>query len=212
MKIERFACGPLDANCYIIFQEGSATCAVIDPADADAVLSRLQSHGLSCTHILLTHGHFDHILGVSKLRAVTGAQVCIHEADAFMLQNENASLAAMVNAHIGPCHADLLLKDGDLIEAGGLSFRVIHTPGHSPGGVCYWVEDVLFSGDTLFYRSVGRADFPGADPQLLIESVMNKLFSLPGDAVVYPGHMRKTTLEYERENNPYCRRERGHQW
>ena len=212
MRVMNIPCGPLNVNCYIVWEEGAKTCALVDPAGAEPVLQRLQELGLTCTHILLTHGHFDHTGGVAQIKRQTGAMVCIHEDDAFMLENETASLAAMLNMHVELTKADLLLKDGDTIEAGGLIFHVIHSPGHSPGGVCYLVEDIIFTGDTLFHLSVGRTDFPGSDTEALYRSILTALFPLPGDYKLYPGHLGESTLDFERENNPCVRQYRGLKW
>jgi len=212
MQIDTIVCGPLDVNCYIVRAEESGTCAVIDPAAAKPVLARLDELQLRCTHILLTHGHFDHIGGVAGIKQATGAEILIHEDDAHMLTNETASLAALAAAHVEPAKADRQLRDGDIIEAGGLKFTAIHTPGHTRGGICYHAGDTIFSGDTLFRMSVGRWDLPGADPEALYRSIGEVLFGLPGDAVIYPGHMASTTLETERARNPFIRHYKGQLW
>lgn len=138
-------------------------CAVVDPGDGEAVLERLQREGLACGLILLTHGHFDHIWGVQALSAATGAPVAIHEDDADKLQSSRKSLALMIGRPLPKAQASRLLHDGDTLRCGALSFRVLHTPGHSEGGVCYVLEreGVIFCGDTLFFEGVGRHGFPG---------------------------------------------------
>ena len=136
MQIIAIPCGPVMANSYIVRREGSPTCAVIDPADAKLIFDRLQKEGLTCTHILLTHGHFDHVWGAADLRERTGAQVYIHQADADMAAGKASYLSAM-SYSLKPCTADVLVREGDRIEAGGLTFRVLETPGHTKGGVCY---------------------------------------------------------------------------
>ena len=154
MQIIAIPCGPVMANSYIVRREGSPTCAVIDPADAKLIFDRLQKEGLTCTHILLTHGHFDHVWGAADLRERTGAQVYIHQADADMAAGKASYLSAM-SYGLKPCTADVLVREGDRIEAGGLTFRVLETPGHTKGGVCYAVdeEQIVFTGDTLFCES-----------------------------------------------------------
>jgi glyoxylase-like metal-dependent hydrolase (beta-lactamase superfamily II) len=210
----RLLTGPLDVNTYIVHRENSTDCAVIDPADAAAVKRFLDDRNLNCTHILITHGHFDHIMGVSGLKTDLGAEVIIHSADAAALYDDNVSLACAMGIKLDGCRADILTEDGTEITAAGLRFRVIHTPGHSKGSVCYQVksERTLFSGDTLFRLSAGRSDLPGADPSLLYDSIVQKIFTLEGDYTVYPGHMEQTTLEFERKRNPFIKHWKQNEW
>ncbi len=210
MEIIAIPCGPVMANSYIVRREGSPTCAVIDPADAELIYGRLQKEGLVCTHILLTHGHFDHVWGVADLKEKTGAPVYIHEADADMAAGKASYLSAMSFA-LKPCTADVFVHDGDTIEAAGLIFRIIETPGHTKGGVCYAVdsEKVVFTGDTLFCESVGRTDL-GGDIQELMDSLFHKLYTLDG-YTVYPGHEESTTIEHEKQFNP-LNAYRDHPW
>lgn len=214
MNIDTIVCGPLQVNSYVLYQEGGDTAIVIDAAETQPIYAHLQQKGLSCSHILLTHGHFDHIFGVADLQKLTGAKICIHELDADMLFDDEKSLAILEALHVSPCHADMLLKDDDTVIAAGMSIRVLHTPGHTPGGVCYIFENerVIFTGDTIFRLGAGRADFPGADEIALYRSIVNKLFELPGDYTLYPGHMRNTTLAFERERNTFIRHYRGQGW
>ncbi len=205
MKLIPLVTGMLAVNTYIVAAGDSDTCAVIDPGDAAPVLDALAENGLACTHILLTHGHFDHIGGVKKLREKTCAMVCIHSADAEMLSSNRKNLSVLTGDLLEPFEADRLLTDGDTIEAGGLRLAVLHTPGHSPGGVCYVVDggNVIFCGDTVFFEGAGRTDFPGASQSGLYRSIADRLFALPlDDAVLYPGHDEPTTLRHERAHNP----------
>ena len=210
MRILALPCGPVMANSYIVCKEGSDTCAVIDPADAKLIYDRLQQKGLSCTHILLTHGHFDHVWGAADLREKTGAKVYIHEADAAMAGGKASYFSAMSFA-LKPCTTDLFVREGDRIEAGGLTFRVLETPGHIKGGVCYAVdeEQVIFTGDTLFCESVGRTDL-GGNIRELMDSLFHKLYALDG-YTVYPGHEESTTIEHEKQFNP-MNAYRDHPW
>ena len=210
MQIIAIPCGPVMANSYIVRREGSPTCAVIDPADAKLIFDRLQKEGLTCTHILLTHGHFDHVWGAADLRERTGAQVYIHQADADMAAGKASYLSAM-SYGLKPCAADVLVREGDRIEAGGLTFRVLETPGHTKGGVCYIVdsEQTVFTGDTLFCESVGRTDL-GGNMRELMDSLFHKLYALDG-YTVYPGHEESTTIEHEKQFNP-MNAYRDHPW
>lgn len=196
--------GPISTNTYIIYQKRGNECAAIDPSDFNMVASFIDENKLTLTDILITHGHFDHIMSVADLKEKYGAKVSIHELDAASLQSERENLAIMTPYDVKPCKADVLLKDGDEIDAAGFILKVIHTPGHSKGGCCYVCEDekFIFSGDTLFYLSVGRTDFPGCSARALFESINNKLFALEGDYRVYPGHDMATNLDFERKNNP----------
>ena len=199
--------GPLEVNTYIMHGARAGACFLVDPAEAAPVRQAMEEYGLKPTHILLTHGHFDHILAVAELQKEYGAKVCIHEQEANALSDPRVNLAMVASMHVPPCKADVLLKDGECFDAAGFGVKVIHTPGHSPGSACYVLEreNIIFSGDTLFRLSVGRTDFPGGSAQTLFDSISDKLFTLPGDYTVYPGHMRKTTLEFERQHNPVMR-------
>ena len=210
MRILTLPCGPVMANSYIVSGEGSPTCAVIDPADASLIYDQLQKDGLTCTHILLTHGHFDHVWGAADLKERTGAKVYLHEADEAMAAGRPAYFSAMSHG-LKPCAADVFVHEEDRIEAGGLLFRVIETPGHTRGGVSYAVDEekAVFTGDTLFCESVGRTDL-GGDIKELMDSLFEKLYALDG-YTVYPGHEESTTIEHEKRYNP-MNAYRDHPW
>lgn len=214
MRLEQLVLGPLDVNTYIIGANDSSEVAVIDPGAAEPVIAYLNKHALRCTHILITHGHFDHTGGVAALRDATSAMLCIHADDAEMLKSNRASLAYFADAPQKLCEADVLLRDGDQLEAAGLHVETIHTPGHSPGGLCYVLrgERKIFCGDTLFYESAGRTDFPGCSQRTLYHSIVDKLYTLEGDYDVYCGHDRQTTLDHERANNPLTVYGKRFQW
>ena len=178
--------GALGTNCYLI--DDGTTCAVIDPGDeAPRILEAIESRGLTCGALLLTHGHFDHTGALAQLKAATGAPLTMHEGD----------------AGSSPVPPDVLCRDGDTLAVGSMTITVIETPGHTPGCVCYLVDGTLFSGDTLFRDSVGRTDLAGGSYPVLRGSLI-KLRDLPYDDLrVLPGHMEETTLRYERANNPF---------
>lgn len=207
MLFRQIVNGSLGENAYLIAADGQKTCAVVDPGEAEPVLAALKREGLSCEAILLTHGHFDHIGGVKQLKDETGAKIYIHEADAGMLTSNRMSLAVLIGSMIPSAEPDVLLQGGETLSIAGLNIRVIHTPGHTKGGVCFAVEGegVLLTGDTLFHTDAGRTDFPGGSAKDLYHSIVNGLYTLEGDYTVYPGHEESTTLNEERLNNTFTR-------
>ena len=195
IQIHTLTLGLYQTNCYIVHKEGSKSCVVIDPGyDANTILGRAALLGLQIEAILLTHGHFDHVGAVAALAADTDCLVYLKE--------EELSLPAAMTA--GPLFYTNLYESTGALSVAGMEFRVLHTPGHTPGSVCLMVEDTIFSGDTLFAGSMGRCDFPGSNIFDMRKS-MKKLRDLPGDYRVFPGHAEDTTLEFERKTNPYLR-------
>lgn len=208
MIVRPMPVGPLQANCFIVGCEETRKTAIVDPGgDADRLLSVLEKENLELTVIVNTHGHFDHVGGNKAVKAATGAELMIHSADAPMLALVTQAAAAWGMQTEESPSPDRLLEDGDLITVGNLQFKVIHTPGHSPGGICLHEENEqsLFVGDTLFAGSIGRADLPGGDYDTLIRSIQTRLFVLPDETAVYNGHMEVTTIGQEKRYNPFCK-------
>ena len=203
LHIKTLILGQYQVNCYIVHAEGDCRCVVIDPGyDPERILAYLQKEGLSLRGILLTHGHFDHVGAVHELVEKTGCQLWLCHPDCTMPHTPQFP-------QLLPLEEDKLpnasfYEDGDTVQLAGLTFRVLHTPGHSQGSVCLEVEDVIFTGDTLFAGTCGRTDLPGSDPRAILRS-LSRLRNLPYDRTVYPGHGYPTTLDNQRRLNPYLR-------
>lgn len=205
MKIHTLNLGELRSNCYVV-ETAPGRCIIVDlGGDADYLMNFLKLNKLKLTKILLTHGHFDHIGGVEEVRRLTRAEVFIHLNDSEMLTSEKFSLASGMSYNpFIPVTLWTAVEEDAIIQDGDLSFKVIHTPGHSGGSVCYICEDVIFSGDTLFNRSIGRTDFLGSNP-IDMKKSLKKLSLFEGDYKVLPGHNMPTTLDFERKMNPYMK-------
>jgi glyoxylase-like metal-dependent hydrolase (beta-lactamase superfamily II) len=204
MIVTSLPTGPLEVNCYLVGCEKTGKAAVIDPGgNVNSILELLRQHDLTLAMVINTHGHFDHIGANRSLLEKTGCELLIHQDDAPLLQRaaEHAALFGLSTSR-SP-EPTRLLKDGDTIQLGDLTFTVIHTPGHSPGGICLHVDDCLFVGDTLFCGSIGRTDLPGGNHQQLINNIKNKLLGLADDTKVYPGHGPATTIGHEKHHNPF---------
>ncbi len=195
VKIDTLCLGSYATNCYIVRATDSSQCVVIDPGySPEQILKFLQKNNLSLQAILLTHGHFDHVGAVRSLAADTDCAVYLHK--------QELSLPAMMTD--GALYYTHTYKEGDTLSLAGLTFRVLHTPGHTPGSVCLQAENALFSGDTLFAGSCGRVDFPGSSPKDMRQS-LSRLSELQEDLTVYPGHAESTTLRWEQQTNPYMK-------
>ena len=206
MIIDILEVGEYLANCYLVGCEKTRAGIVIDPGDAgDFVISKIKQNKLRIDKIVLTHGHLDHIGAVEYLRNILGAKVLIHSGDAEMLTSPDRNLSAFTASPMAAKEPDILLEDGQIIEFGETALKVLHTPGHSPGGISLYGEGVVFTGDTLFLGSVGRTDLPNGDFDLLMSSIQGKLFALPDETIIYPGHGPETTVEQEKNFNPFVR-------
>ena len=196
--------GPLEVNCYLVGCEKTKKAVAIDPGgSADRILNRLRECDLTLELVINTHGHFDHIGANRRLTEATGAELLIHRDDRpLLLQAEQHAAMFGLSAETSP-EPDRDLADGDILTLGDLEFRVLHTPGHSAGGICLYVEDCLFVGDTLFAGSIGRTDLPGGNYQQLINSIRGKLLCLPDQTRVFPGHGPATTIGREKQHNPF---------
>lgn len=205
MIIKKLTLGPIMANCFIIGCEETKTAAVIDPGDeADKILMALSKLQLTVKYIINTHGHFDHVGANKKLSEVTNAPILIHTLDAPLLNQLSDTAAAWGLKTENSPEPDRLLEDGDTITFGTITLKVIHTPGHSPGGISLYTDGHVFVGDTLFAGSIGRTDFPGGDYDVLIAAIRDKLFILGDDVKVHPGHMGDTTIGVEKKTNPFA--------
>jgi hydroxyacylglutathione hydrolase len=199
--------GPFLANCYIVGSDISGEGIIIDPvAEAETIMDNVHQLGLTIKLIIATHSHPDHIMALGQIKEETGAPFAMHEAEsAGMIASGMARVMGMfMSGSAEPLpKPDISLQDGEAIEVGDLSFTVLHTPGHSPGGISLYGHGMVFVGDTLFNFSIGRTDFPGCSHQQLIESINSKLLTLPDETIVYPGHGPQTTIRAERQHNPF---------
>jgi glyoxylase-like metal-dependent hydrolase (beta-lactamase superfamily II) len=201
MNIDTLAVGAFEANCYLL--TARPDCVVIDPGgDADRLLAQLSGLGVVPSLILLTHGHPDHIAAACALREATGARVLIHEGDRGSVEHPHPYMAQLVGG-LDPCPVDDTLTDGQQLEVGEISLRALHTPGHSPGCVCFLAPGVAFTGDTLFAGSVGRTDLPGGDWDTLAQSLKRLIAETTPETVVYSGHGPASTMAEEIAHNPY---------
>ncbi len=209
MIFNQYEVGNFSVFCYLIGDEESKEALFIDPAeDTDRLISEARSHGLMIKYIVNTHAHVDHVMGNAEMVKKTGAKIIIHEEDAPLLVRQPRDLLVMFRAKPSP-PADILVRDADVIQVGKIGLKVLHTPGHSSGGISLYVDGMVFTGDTLFVGSVGRTDFPGSSWEVMETSIRKKLYALPGNTLVYPGHNYGSTpfstIENEQRHNPFVR-------
>nr|MBN2278912.1 MBL fold metallo-hydrolase [candidate division Zixibacteria bacterium] len=204
MKIETISVSSFETNCYLAWAVDNRACAVIDPGDEDErIIERIDQLGLEPGAILLTHGHADHIGAVGPIKDKYGIPLYIGCGDESMLLSPSANISAYFGHQIICPAADEIVGDGDVFKIGSMSFTVIAAPGHSPGGICYFIDKYLFCGDTLFRGSIGRTDLPGGDYSQLIESIDRNILTLPDEVICFPGHGPATTVGEERKGNPF---------
>jgi glyoxylase-like metal-dependent hydrolase (beta-lactamase superfamily II) len=209
MFVKQMQVSSMAVFAYLVGDQITGDALVIDPADnIKGILAEAQKNNLRINHIVNTHGHVDHISGNTEMKKNTGAKIIIHEDDAIMLTDTPAMILKMFGAKASPA-ADILVKDGDVISVGNAELKVIHTPGHSPGGICLYTPGYVFTGDTLFVEAVGRTDLPGGSWQTMYNAIKEKLFVLPDDTKVMPGHnygrMPVSTIGHEKTHNPFIR-------
>lgn len=206
MKVITIPAGIYAANCYLVYSEDEKKALVIDPGgDGELIMKKAEDLDLSIEYIILTHGHADHIGGVGELKTLSHAPVGIHKADEAMLKNGDVNLSsqmAMGRVELAP---DLILEDGDELKFGSLLAKIIHTPGHTPGGISIKIEDSIFTGDTLFAGSIGRTDFPGGSYEEIIASIKEKIIIYPETTIIYPGHGPASNIKIEKDTNPFLR-------
>lgn len=205
LKIGRIVMGICQTNCYFVYEEGRTDVIVFDPADkGDYIYQALKEKGFLVKAILLTHGHFDHIWGVEKLKELSGAKVYAYEGEKEVCESASVNVSKNTGRAC-EIKADEYIRDGEEITVAGISCQLLATPGHTKGSCCYYFEKdkLLISGDTLFQESVGRTDLPTGSMSSLVRSVREKLMILPEDVKVYPGHGESTTIGHEKELNPF---------
>jgi len=204
MILEILTVGALETNCYILGDEKTKQAVVIDPGgDFEIIEDHLKKLKLKVQYIILTHGHVDHIGALGELKKATQAEILIHSKDSAMLYDPNQNIAFFSGDKIIATKADRLLEDRDIIKCGGIKLEVLHTPGHTPGGISLLTDKMIFTGDTLFCGSIGRTDFPSSSFQKLIKSIKDKLLSKDDDFIIYPGHGPPSTIGEERRDNPF---------
>ena len=202
MIIKSFILPPIENNNYLIIDEESKEAALVDCSCIDdSILLELKKQNATLKYVLLTHGHFDHIGGLNELPS--NVKVLMHVGDKEWIEQVNTYLPMVGMPSMDVPKIDEYINDNEIIKLGNLEIKVIHTPGHTQGGICYYVEGNLFSGDTIFKESVGRCDLPGGNFDQIVESIEQKIFTLPKDTIIYPGHGKPTTVEWEIEHNTY---------
>ncbi len=210
MDVEQIKVGYMEVFCYLVSCPETKEALVIDPAgDEERIVEKIRKKGLDLKYIVNTHGHADHTCGNQKMKELTGAKIVMHEEDDRIFNSPEGQLMAKQMGFALSPHADVFVKDGDEIAVGSVSLKVIHSPGHSPGGICLLGDGNLFTGDTLFVGAIGRTDLPGASLTRFMQSINERLLTLPGETVVWPGHdygnRPSSTIDIEVKTNPWLR-------
>jgi len=205
MQIKKIIVGELQVNCYIVFSKNSSNAIVIDPGDDFKIINEfLEKNNLTPQYIINTHGHFDHIMANNSLKQTyPNSLLLVHKDDAPMLNDASLNLSYFIGKKFVSVKPDKLLSDNDTISWDNKELLIIHTPGHTLGGICILVENILFSGDTLFYESIGRTDLDGGSSEKLLSSIKNKLLNLSAETLVFPGHGTQTSIGYEKKHNEF---------
>lgn len=204
MKVYQSEVAPIGTNCYLVVNEENNEAVVVDPGGSPEIIAgMIERAKAKVKAIFLTHGHMDHIGALEDVQKATGAKVYISKEDAPMLSNPESSLAAFMGVDLHCPTPDAFFQHGETVEEAGLKFKVLATPGHTPGGVCLQCGDVCFCGDTIFCESIGRTDFPGGSYDALIRNIKEKILTLPPETKLLPGHGPSTTVEWERKRNPF---------
>ncbi|MBO5407991.1 MAG: MBL fold metallo-hydrolase [Clostridia bacterium] len=205
MVVKTIITGNIEENCHLFWDENKH-CMVIDPGDdCSRILKEISEQHLFVGKIILTHGHYDHVGAVNELKKATGAAVIAHEEEKELIVNPELSLSRYISPDFSIPEVDFYVKEGDVISVGSLSLTVMHTPGHTQGGMCLYGHGILFSGDTVFYGTLGRWDFPTGDLSKLTHSIIQRIFSLPDDTIIHSGHGPATTVGAEKQHNEVFR-------
>lgn len=204
MEVFEYQAGPLQVNTYLVFDDAKEAFLVDPGMYMREIVNKINEKEVELKYIILTHGHGDHIGGIKQFRAeFPDVKVVAHEAEKELLNDPEKNCSAYLLSGEAALDADMYVKEGDTLQVGNMELKFIHTPGHTPGGMSILLDDMVFCGDTLFKTSIGRSDMPGGDYTTLINSIKTKLFTLPDDTKVYPGHKLKTTIGWEKAHNPF---------
>jgi len=191
-------------NTYLVWDEKSGEAAIIDPAsESQELINKIKNMDITLKYLISTHAHGDHIGGNESINNNFDVKICIHKEDVAALSDSTLNLSSFISSELKAPQADIILNDGDILKLGNNELKIIHTPGHTKGGICILTGNLLFSGDTLFAEGIGRADLPGGDYATLLNSIKTKLLTLDGNIIVFPGHGPSSTIEDEKVGNPF---------